>query len=238
VKPLHLIPASLMVVFGAQLAFDAPAAAEPTTGSRLDRVPLSVKAPAKIDQNAAIRTLNGFSRCYARQNKLAARKILALPFAGSEQSDALAKDVGGVEECMGLNTGLTLKAPPPAMIGGMAEQLVLDDYAKADVSAFGSISDEQLDAAGLAPRNGNEDMALCLVRKDPAAARALIDSTPAGEEEAKQVQRFIPHLSECVPQGLTLTLNKSAIRAHTSVALYRLLSNTNEGAALASSARN
>jgi hypothetical protein len=89
---------------------------------------------------------------------------------------------------------------------------------------------------GLAPRNGSEDFAFCLARKDPVAVRALIDTVPASKKEAAEIGRLIPHLGSCVVQGSTLTLNKQTIRTLLAVGLYRILSYNNGNAASASPA--
>jgi hypothetical protein len=199
------------------------ASAGPRTGSRIDSAPGSVESVESEDSDTALRVTNTFARCVARQHGRAAEAVVAMSYLSPDQSRAASRLVGGQEDCMG-SSGASLSLKPPLLVGGMAEQFVLQRYRNADLAPLTGMTDEAQAAAGLVARNNAEDLSLCVIRRDPAAARALIETVPASKEEAAQIQRLLPHLGPCVPAGQSLTLNKPALRALFATGLYRALS--------------
>ena len=224
-------------LFAAALALagaGAGALAAPGTGSRIDSAPGSVPDLDPAKEGAALKATHIFSRCVANLRQRLTTQALDLPLGSPEQNRAVRSMIGGEEVCMSGNLELRLQAA--AMLGGMAERLILLRHKGADVTGLAAISDAQLDAAGLAPRTGAEDFAMCMVRKDPKAARALIDTDMLSDAEAAQIKRLIPHLGGCLVAGHSVTLNKFAVRTHAAVGLYRLLTHAGKLSATATAA--
>lgn len=208
------------------VAHSGAAIAKPETGTRFDRAPGAVPELDPNKDGAAAKATNLFSRCIANQRQRAAERLLDMPLGGSAQTTGIAALIGGQEECIYGN--LKLRFQPGAMIGGMAEGVIALRYKNADVAGLAAITDEQLDAAGVAPRTGAEDFATCIVRRDPAGAKALIASEVSSAAEAAQVKRLVPHLGGCLVAGGSVKLNAFSVRTHVAVGLYRLLSNASK----------
>jgi len=222
----------LFLAFCASVALTAPAAAaQPRAGSRIDTAPGAVQSVESEDEATARRVMRGFSGCVARARTRWAEGALALPFNSREQGDYVRSAIGGSNDCLAA-AGAELRFRPPAMVGGMAEQLIEIRYARIDLAPIARLEDSDIEARGLRSRNGYEGLALCIVRRDAAAVRALVMTQPAGEAERAALGRIVPHLGPCLDQGQTLTLDAQAIRALLAPTLYRTL------AALAPQGRN
>lgn len=215
---------SLVLVLAA-LTLAAPALSEPPIGSRIDAVPLAPVQPDTHSQEDAIRLMNQFARCIGHQRRKEARAVLDLPLGSTEQNRAIARMVGGQEECLG-DGAAELHFPAPALIGGLAEQLILDLYPGADPSSLAGLSDADQQKRGFAPRNLSEDFALCVVRRDPASVRAFIDTQPASPGEDQVVRKLVPQFGPCAVAGQTLKLDKLSIRLMLAFGLYRALAVT------------
>lgn len=215
----------LRVIALASIAASAVTAAlaAPETGTRFDRAPLTVKPGQLVDDNAGRIVANQFARCVANQKRSASVTMMALPYLSDEQSKSAAKLFSGVQDCIGYG-GYTLRSSTPAMVAGVAEQLIEDLYRRGDVGRFAGLSDEAALAMGIKPRNDGEDFAQCVVRRDPKAAKLVIATKPASKEETTQVGKMIPHLGPCLIQGQDLKLNVPSVRAIAAVGLYQLLS--------------
>lgn len=201
----------------------SPAAAQPDTGSRINRAPLAVTSSQLEAENAAIRVMNQFARCVANQRPRAAIALVSLPYLGTEQSASAVKLVGGEEDCLGIGDR-ELRFKPPLIVGGLAEQLVLANKNKADLNRLSGLTDEALSKSGGAPRTVAEDFAQCVVRRDPKSAADIIRTKPTSKEEAAIIKQVTPHLGPCLISGQTISLTKPAVRSSLAVGLYRLLS--------------
>lgn len=194
--------------------------AEPESGTRFDRAPKSLKSSDLQGADAARRAMNKFARCVANQRPDKAVAILALAYLSPEQDAAINDTVGGFEDCLGIGDR-QMRFPPPAMIGGMAEELILTRYRNLDVARLAPFLAIETEPAGLVPRTRSEDFAHCMVQKDAATIRALIETGPASAQEGALIARLIPHLGPCVPAGENLKLNKAAVRSVVALGLYR-----------------
>lgn len=201
------------------LGMAAPALAEPETGSRVDRARSAVTDTA--NEPNARQAVNQFSRCIGETRAQWADQVLELPLNSAEQMALVRKRIGGWDDCM-QTWQFDMAVPPPSLIGGMAEARVRKLYKVEDAARFAAVTDDQLFASPAAPRDTGEDFAMCLVRKNPVAARQLLETQVAGPLENAAVQRLMPNLPDCVPAGVSLALNKSTIRVYVAYGLYRL----------------
>ena len=62
----------------------------------------------------------------------------------------------------------------------------------------------------------------CVVRRDPAAAKALLLTTPNSDAEKASFPGMSTALATCLPPGQTLSFGKSALRGTIAVNYYRL----------------
>ena len=62
----------------------------------------------------------------------------------------------------------------------------------------------------------------CVVRVDPAAARALLLTKPESAEESAQFAAMQTALGSCLPEGETLKLGKLSLRGTIAINYYRL----------------
>ena len=206
----------------------ASAIAEPETGSRIDTARGSVTTYDIEGEKAAVRVMNKFARCVANRNRARATELLAMPYLSPEQSKRIGAFFGGEDTCLGLGDR-ELRFKAPVVLGGLAEGLILKSYKKSDVLRFAGMTDEAMEAAGLAPRNVPEDFGQCVVRRDPGLAFDLIGSAPASPGEAAAVGKLTPHLGPCLIEGNTLNLTAMAVRSIIAVGLYRMLTASNPG---------
>jgi len=167
------------------------------------------------------RVANQFARCVADTRGNWAQQLLELPFTSESQIKQLHDRLGGWDDCLATYQ-FNLKLNEVSLLGGMAEKLTIKRFKAGDSSRFGSVTDDQLFASAAAPRNTSEDFAMCLVRKNPRAVRALIEAVPTSGEETASLNQLIPHLSTCVPSGMNLKLNAGTIRSYSAYGLYRL----------------
>jgi hypothetical protein len=206
----------------------ASAWAAPPIGTRIDPAPKAPTGQFRETQADAIRLMNSYSRCVADARPATAEKLLRLPLLSEEQNKAVRRAVGGVDDCMGYFFGELTISSPVFLLAGMAEELYLSRNGKADVVSLVTAG------AGVAPRNLAEDMALCLVRRNPAASRALIGTDLGSEDEAQSIRNLVPDLGPCTPSGTTLKLDKYAVRTYAAIGLY--LASQGAGKQLAASA--
>jgi len=213
---LFLVAPAALAVMG------TTASGEPEIGSRIDRAPGAVQSVESEDQATARRVMRTFAGCVVRSRQRWAEGALELPLQSPEQNRYVQSGLGGIENCMGYS-GLELRFRPPSIVGGMAEELIAMRYRSANIAAIAQMTDENLEALGLVARNGNEDFALCVVRRDPSAVREFLATRPASPPEREQVGRIVPHLGACLYQGQTLDLSVRALRILLAPSLYRAL---------------
>jgi len=191
------------------------------TGTRIDRFRGAVSAIESEDARTARRVMITFGRCVARNRGRMAEAILAQPLFSDEQGGLARRSVGGEDGCLGYEG--ELRFSPTLLVGAMAEHFVLTRHRNDDLGPVAAIADAGLAELGLEPRSVHEDVALCIVRRDPAAARALLESRPASDREGEAVGRLVPSLGPCLPAGNEYRLNHAAVRSLAAVGLYRIL---------------
>lgn len=206
-------PGSLMLAVAALAAVTAgQLRAEPELGSRIDTNRGAVGEVEDEDVRAARRVMIAYGRCVARNRMRLAQAILAEPIFGEQQYALIRRRFGGSDGCMG-SSGAELRFSPMLLVGAMAEWFILERYEEADLGAVAALDDARVREVGLTPRSGYEDVALCVVRHDPVAARDLVRSRPAGDAERAAIARLVPHLGTCLPAGQEYRFNRGAVRA-------------------------
>jgi len=151
--------------------------------------------------------------------------------------------------CMRLRSG-ELRMDQLSFRGALARQLiiqqlgdvVLSDLDTAPPLAWQEPAAPQLASVSAGERKPLEDayaqrvqylyvarLGECLVRRDPAGARRLIeaDGGSAGEREA--IAALSPALIGCVPIGEQVRLDRATLRAGTAISYYRLAAARGQG---------
>lgn len=201
----------------------SPAQAEPESGSRIDRSPSAVKNMPNDKDNAGRIVLNQYARCYAGKYTEKVVAALDLAYLSPEQDSAVKKLNRTLADCLGFAIG-SIRFTAPAMVGGMAEELVLNRYGNANLPRVATLSEEAMFASSFKPRNDGEDFAQCVARGNPAGAFALLQTEVGSDAETKAVKTLVPVLGGCLVAGQNLNLNNDTVRAIAAVGLYRILS--------------
>jgi hypothetical protein len=201
----------------------SPVAAEPESGTRIDRTPSAVRDMPTDKDNAGRIVLNQYSRCYAQNNGKKAEAALALVYLSPEQDAAVKKLNRSLADCLGFS-GLNIRFAAPAMVGGMAEQLVLGTYGDANLPRVAALTEDAMFASSFKPRNDGEDYAQCVVRSNPTGAFAAIRTDVGSDAETAAVKALVPVLGSCLVAGQNINLNNDTVRSIAAVGLYRILS--------------
>jgi hypothetical protein len=206
----------------------AGASAEPPPGSPSDGARGTPRPSELRIAERRNRYADAYAACVARSHRRLAENMLALPYLSQEQR-RIAYELSD-PGCLGMGddrTGdITLRYPVARLVGRIAQFFIRERYANVDVARFGGLSDEAASQLGLVARNNAEDMASCVLRRDPQAVRALIDTAWESPQEAEAIRRIVPHLGPCAAAGETLDLNAAAVRLMVATALYRAFSIT------------
>lgn len=161
----------------------AATAAEPEIGSRIDHEPRGAVTPQeRTDQATARRVMRTYAACLLGNRPRVAASLIAAPFGGEEQIAIALRRVRGVDDCMG-RTGLAMRFPPESLVGGLAEAGLRARFATMDLAPVAALADADIARLGLTPRNGYEEIAICIARRDPQAVRTLVLTEPATPEE-------------------------------------------------------
>lgn len=193
----------------------------------LTLTPVAVAAQSagtgEVDVTTDRRNLRSFSLCVAAERGDWARSTLALPYLSREQVVAAHTVLSGRADCQSSEV-MEFDFHASQLVGGLAEHFLRADLANADVARLAQLNDQSLAASGLAPRNEYEDLGLCVVQRDPAAARALVLTDPGSGAETSAATRVTANVAPCVYQGQSMRLDVPALRALVATALYRSLS--------------
>lgn len=174
---------------------------------------MAPKGEHSDDSDEAVRLLFAYSRCFAHKRPSRADRILDLPLHSTEQEKAIRQYIAGAPECLGKGgTGLRIFAPS-VVLAGLAEERFLRRHAKAAIQGLTT-------AASFVPRNDWEAFSLCIVKRNPEGARAILGIPTRSKDERAAVDKMVPDLSPCIPQGVQLKFDRYAIRSYVAVGLY------------------
>lgn len=197
-----MIRAAILVLAGSLLAL--PAAAQP---------------PSAQDQITARTAMRTFAACLLRTNSRVAIDILARPFGSGEQQQVIDRRVPGVRGCPRPGTNLNAAA----LAGALSEAGLQGRFAATDVGRLTNLTPDTITINALEPRNAQEELGLCVVRRAPEAVRAWAASEPGSAQEANVRRALLPQISPCVDEGQPLRVDAAGLRAILSAGLYRAL---------------
>lgn len=212
------------IMLGLTLLVVTPAVAQ-KTGTRIDR---NAGAPGSISDRSvksAIIIANGFGQCLARREGKSVQVVLDMPLMAPEQGKALGRSMEMYDGCLGDSSEFDeLNASRLLVLGGAAEWFVGTSLKNADIDSINGMTDEALMQAEFRPRTELEDLGLCVIRRDVAKAKALLEAKPTSDSELAAIKAVTPELGPCVMEGTQLKLNVPNIRALIALAFYRAAS--------------
>lgn len=176
----------------------------------------------RFDQRTARQVVQAFSTCLFSERRPLANLVLAAPYSSDRQVAVIRDAMQGEQDCLG-RSGLAMAVSAPTLAGALAEAGVHARFAAADFSRVSALTDAEVARDGLMPRNGYEDLALCVVRAGPAAVKDFISTEPGSTFEQVAFHAVVPLVAPCVPQGQNLSLDMAGLRSVVAVGLYRTL---------------
>jgi hypothetical protein len=189
------------------LAFEAASVQAP---------PASTAAPiqAFVDLPEQRQALRSLVACLAEARPRWARQTLSYAYLSDAQARSAAAALSGKDSCLrGQDAELTFRTS--SVVASLAEHFLRSEILKADFAKVKAA------LSTMPPLNASEDFALCVVARDPDAARDLALSNFGSEAETQALQQLVLNLKPCINQREQLTVDMQAIRALASIALYR-----------------
>jgi hypothetical protein len=190
------------------------------------RLPMPDAArPSKTDESTAEarRVLNDYATCLVKESERRVHEFL-ITFPGTAEARKIGADIAE-SDC--LYTG-QLRFQPSLFRGSLYEALYSRDFAQKATIDFtaapaldysvGKPSGDEAADGQVAIRN----FADCVIRADPANARALTLSKVSSSEESRAFEALKPELSGCLTTGIELTFSKPVLRGLVAETLYRL----------------
>jgi hypothetical protein len=190
----------------------ACAAASGLAAATADAQPTETRSFNNSPSDVAL-LMQGLASCIGASQPQVVETILAIPLLSQEQSLSIAQSLSNGNECM-RQVPATLKFQAPALVGGLAEEMFLSRYGEKDTKWIVAQN------AIARPRNQPEDLALCIVGRNPRVTRALLDSVPASNEERMLATKLAADLGSCLPAGMTLSFVPSNVRTFAAAGLY------------------
>jgi hypothetical protein len=178
-------------------------------------------AQPAASQDGARKALRTFAACLFEANSRVANDILLQPLASVPQQEVIDRRVAGVRECTSAGTGVSYNAL--TLAGALSEAALERRSNSDDVAQIADLTQNAIALANLDPRNGYEELGLCVARRAPGAVRAWALSEPGSAAEAAARRIVVPQVRPCVNQGEPLRADYVGLRAILSAALYRAL---------------
>jgi hypothetical protein len=193
-------------VIAALLAFSAASA----TAQPADIQP-TVDTP---EQRQSLSTLTS---CLIQQRPRWARQTLAQPYLSQSQARIASYVLSGRDTCV-TRPEVEVTFRTSSLVASLAEHYVRNEIGEVELARLSNALNS------ITPLNVSEDFALCVVSRNPVAARTLTLSTFGSADEAAAAQQLASGVAPCTSQGENLTVDLQALRALSATALYRAVS--------------
>lgn len=165
----------------------------------------------------AARTLQDFSQCVVIRAPGRARALLAMDFNTDEYQNRLRTFAESYWQCVPTGHRLGFSRLPFA--GDLAEQLMRLDAHGVDLATQVAYDPAR---PPVAARSEQEAMALCAVRAAPQKVAVLLATPVFSAEEATAARDMAPEVQSCLAAGISLSLNRMALRSMLALAAWRL----------------
>jgi hypothetical protein len=166
-----------------------------------------------------VQAIHNFGACIVGTTPEGARRVLALDYRTSEYQRKLRELAKGHDDSRCLLGGWRYQFAPSLLAGAMAEALL-----KSDVKDPEMVRRLAYDPArpGIEARGPLEEMALCVVMKDPQAIAALFATEPATAQENQAIAPIGGVLPDCLRKDMKVELNKPGLRSLLALAAWRI----------------
>lgn len=203
-----------LVLAFALLSASLPAASDPKSANPDPYSPDRKKVALSEDE--ARKYMDDFARCIASRQPKKAVAVLAMPYGSVDQQKSV-RDLAIAEvDCLGPMTGsMEFATVAQPITAGMAEYFV---------GSEGRIADLRQRYPGsfvYAQPVGIEIFGECVVAQNPGAVQTLAKSAVASDAETAATDALTPELQQCVSEGQTLELDRTALRELLTVSLYK-----------------
>jgi hypothetical protein len=173
------------------------------------------QATEKPSTDLALQALRNYAVCAVKRTPDGAAKLLNLDANGAPYRAELTRFAKGHSYCM--NSGRFQFGGLPFQ-GALAEALIAQRYAASRLASAVAAAPAELKG-----RTEPEAIGMCLVRRLPDVANALLASQPASDQEHAALNQTVEVLPGCVVSGMTIKMNRPAVRAMMALGAYRLL---------------
>ena len=222
-----------MLVSAMGLAASVPVAADPPTGTRVDRGVEGLSGRHNTLRDKSPRPgINAYFRCVASLDRARAGKVVLLEYMSREQGELLGKvgqrsafAVDRREDCFSDfgGGGVEIGFDRASAIGAFAEFFTLQEFDAEDAARLALLERDDWQTPALTPRNGSEMIGLCTAQAAGADVFHLIETAPASDEEAAAIQKVVPFLGPCLTDGVEVSFDETSLRALLAHSLYKAL---------------
>ena len=190
----------------------------------------SVNAEARDSETGTRQQQRQWAQCITKADRGTARRIvLGEPEA---MTKAFRKGFFFQQKCTVAGRNITFQGL--SFLGPMAEFLLRDLSNRGEVKWDSTAEQMEVDAVSkVAQLKGDFNSAnsvraqrsylgLCLLKRDPAAASALLRSEIESEAERQSIETLSPNIKTCTLQGFPATMTLDDLRGSIAIAIYRL----------------
>ncbi len=210
-----------------------PAAADPPTGTRVERGSGGLSGRHNTLRDVSPRPgINAYFRCVASLDQARADKITLLEYMSAEQREMIGKignrsgfSMDRREDCFSGfgGGGVEIRYDPVSAIGGFAEYFATRRFAVEDAGRLGTLTREDWRSPDPTPRNGSEMIGLCTAQAAGPDVYRLLETSPASDEETAAIQKVVPFLGPCLTDGVEVSFDAASLRALLAHSLYKAL---------------
>ena len=171
-----------------------------------------------------VQAMQNFGTCVVSYTPRGVRDVLALDFRTREYRQRLHALLLGHDRCA---IGSSIGSSELLFAGSLAEAMLKADVKPNDLVhrlAF-EPSDGRIEA-----RSPTEAMALCTVLAAPQQTTSLLATQAGSSEERSTLQPLVPYMTNCSPENMKLTANRSSVRALLALAAWRVASTPRKAA--------
>lgn len=179
-------------------------------------------SPSKQQQEEARKVMMNFAKCMADSEPELARAYVL-----SDNDDADAPEFDGLvdDRCLQLQGG-ELRFPPYIFRGALAERLIdkqVPEGALRDLPALAPLNATYRGNGAIAERyTYSYRFAECVIRRDSAGVRALLDTRLDSGREIDAIRNVSPAIGNCVPEGEQVKMDRVGMRMGFATVYFRL----------------
>ena len=225
------VAAVLKIFVAASFAVSTMAGAQ--TGTRIGPPPAAIPDTAKNSGQLSRQTLRGFAECSVRKDRARVERYLAT-IPGTSEAEKLGRGLS-TDDCLSRGE---IRFNEQLLRWSFYDLYYRQRFAGQGPVDFSAYPPFDLTSASAQSQSGAlMEMGDCIVRKSGAGSRELALSPVTTKTEDRAFAALMPMISACVPKDSQVTFSKIVLRGLIVEALYKMSSNTADGAAAGSVAK-